>query len=195
MDEKQAREDRIKRLLNRVPTVTVEYQAQHDHEAIDRKVREHQQQRELYEEQLMLKKREDMRKLNEDMKKRLDMQVEEKKARYQQERIAEKNYHRGLLDRIREEEDNEKIRQEIKKQQHLDFKSNLLLQMGQFTSSVAGSSVGSPSSVAGTMPRSKRIVMESMTPDELRLNKAMLQEISQRKRERLTQANLQTINE
>ena len=54
----------------------------------------------------------------------------------------------------------------------------MLLQMGQFSSSVAGgSSVGSPSSVAGTMPR-KRVVMESMTPEELRLNKAMLQEIS-----------------
>lgn len=71
----------------------------------------------------------------------------------------------------------------------MDFKNNLLLQMGQFSGSVAGgSSVGSPSSVAGTMPR-KRIVMESMTPEELRLNKAMLQEISQRKRERL-QGNL-----
>lgn len=60
--------------------------------------------------------------------------------------------------------------------------------MGQFTSSVAGSSIGT-TSVAGTIPR-KRIVMESMTPEELKLNKAMLQEISQRKRERLTQGNL-----
>ena len=60
--------------------------------------------------------------------------------------------------------------------------------MGQFTSSVPGSSIGTPS-VAGTIPR-KRIVMESMTTEELKLNKAMLQEISQRKRERLTQGNL-----
>ena len=44
--------------------------------------------------------------------------------------------------------------------------------MGQFTPSVAGSSIGT-TSVAGTIPR-KRIVMESMTPEELKLNKAML---------------------
>jgi predicted metallo-beta-lactamase superfamily hydrolase len=55
MDEKHAREERIKRLLNRVPTVTVEHQGinHHDPELIDRKVREHQQKRELYEEQLL----------------------------------------------------------------------------------------------------------------------------------------------
>jgi hypothetical protein len=55
MDEKNAREERIKRLLNRVPNVTVENQAikHHDPELIDRKVREHQHQRELYEEQLL----------------------------------------------------------------------------------------------------------------------------------------------
>ena len=196
MDEKHAREERIKRLLNRVPTVTVEHQGinHHDPELIDRKVREHQQKRELYEEQLLQKKKEDIKKLNEDMKKRLDLQIEEKKARHQQERIADNDYHRFVLDRIKEEDENEKIRKEIKKKQNLDFKTNLLLQMGQFSSSVAGSSVGSPTSVAGTLPR-KRIVMESMTPEELRLNKAMLQEISQRKRERLQQANLQTINE
>ena len=135
-----------------------------------------------------------MRKMNEDMKKRLDLQIEEKKARHQQERLVENDFHRVVLDRIKEEDENEKIRKEFKKQQHLDFKNNLLLQMGQFSSSVAGSSVGSPCSLAGTIPR-KRVVMESMTSEELRLNKAMLQEISQRKRERLTQANLQTINE
>ena len=82
-----------------------------------------------------------------------------------------------MIDRLREEEPNEKLRHEIKKRQHMDNRTNLLLQMGQFSSSVAGSSAGSPSSVAGTIPR-KRIVMESMTAEELRLNKATLQEIS-----------------
>ena len=56
--------------------------------------------------------------------------------------------------------------------------------MGHLSSSVTGSSVGSPSSVAGTIPR-KRVVLEAMTAEEIKLNKAMLQEISQRKRERL----------
>jgi uncharacterized protein YaaW (UPF0174 family) len=37
----------------------------------------------------MLKKKEDSRKLNEDMKKRLDMQIEEKKAKQQQDRLIE----------------------------------------------------------------------------------------------------------
>jgi hypothetical protein len=37
----------------------------------------------------MLKKKEDSRKLNEEMKKRLDMQIEEKKAKQQQDRLIE----------------------------------------------------------------------------------------------------------
>ena len=41
----------------------------------------------------MLKKKEDLRKMNDDMKKRLDMQVEEKKARHVQEKVADKDYH------------------------------------------------------------------------------------------------------
>ena len=83
-----------------------------------------------------------------------------------------------MIGRLKDEEENEKIRHELRKKQHMENRTNLLLQMGQFSSSVAGgSSVGSPSSVAGTMPR-KRVVMESMTPEELRLNKAILQEIS-----------------
>jgi len=35
----------------------------------------------------MLKKKEDSRKMNEDMKKRLDMQIEEKRAKQQQDRM------------------------------------------------------------------------------------------------------------
>jgi len=53
----------------------------------DRKVRDHQIQRDQFEEQLMLKKKEDSRKMNEDMKKRLDMQIEEKRAKQQQDRM------------------------------------------------------------------------------------------------------------
>jgi GH24 family phage-related lysozyme (muramidase) len=41
----------------------------------------------------------------------------------------------------------------------------------------------SPSSVGGFTVR-RRIAMESMTAEELRLNKQLLQEISQRKREK-----------
>jgi hypothetical protein len=37
----------------------------------------------------MLKKKEDSRKMNEDMKKRLDMQIEEKRAKQQQDRMIE----------------------------------------------------------------------------------------------------------
>jgi hypothetical protein len=37
----------------------------------------------------MLKKKEDSRKLNEEMKKRLDMQIEEKRAKQQQDRLIE----------------------------------------------------------------------------------------------------------
>jgi hypothetical protein len=59
-----------------------------DHE-FDRKVRDHQIQRDQFEEQLMLKKKEDSRKMNEDMKKRLDMQIEEKRAKQQQDRMLE----------------------------------------------------------------------------------------------------------
>jgi hypothetical protein len=55
----------------------------------ERKVRDHQIQRDQFEEQLMLKKKEDSRKMNEDMKKRLDMQIEEKRAKQQQDRMIE----------------------------------------------------------------------------------------------------------
>jgi hypothetical protein len=81
--EREAREDRIKRLLNRVPTVTVEQASVVHEQEIERKVKEHQLQREQFEEQLLQKKREDTRRKNEDMVKRLDMQIEEKKARHQ----------------------------------------------------------------------------------------------------------------
>jgi hypothetical protein len=37
----------------------------------------------------MLKKKEDSRKMNEDMKKRLDKQIEEKRAKQQQDRMIE----------------------------------------------------------------------------------------------------------
>jgi hypothetical protein len=59
-----------------------------DHE-FERKLRDHQTQRDQFEEQLMLKKKEDCRKMNEDMKKRLDMQIEEKRAKQQQDRMLE----------------------------------------------------------------------------------------------------------
>ena len=82
--EKMAREDRIKRLLNRVPAITVEHQpiSTVNHSEIeDIKLKEHQQRREQYEESLLQKKREDARKMNEEMKRRLDWQLEEKKVR------------------------------------------------------------------------------------------------------------------
>lgn len=136
-----------------------------------------------------------MRKLNEDMKKRLDIQIEEKRARQQQEHIADLDFHKGLLHRVKQEEETEKIKHEIKRRQNVEFQNNLLLQMGTLTSSVHGSSVGSPSSVVGSNPR-KRVVMETMTAEELRLNRSIIKEISQRKKERLLgAANLQTINE
>jgi len=56
-------------------------------------------------------------------------------------------------------------------------------------------SVLSPSSINGNGLHSnrRRIAMESMTDEELRMNKQMLQEISQRKRERLERASLNAL--
>ena len=65
---------------------------------------------------------------------------------------------------------------------HIQFKQNLMIQMGQVNG--GGSSV-SPSSVGGITIGRKRIQMEQLSPEEIKMNRAMLQEISARKRERL----------
>ena len=74
------------------------------------------------------------------MRKRLDMQVQEKRARKEQDKVAEGEYHKLVVDRVREEEEKEKTKVEVKKRLNADFKQNLMLQMGQI-SNANGSSV------------------------------------------------------
>ena len=86
-----------------------------------------------------------------------------------------------MVQRVQQEEEIQRMRDEIKKKQHQDFKNNLLLQMGQLNNSQSVDltpSVVSPSSINGLHGNRRRIAMESMTAEELKINKQMLQEIS-----------------
>jgi hypothetical protein len=86
-----------------------------------------------------------------------------------------------MVQRVQQEEEIQRMRDEIKKKQHQDFKNNLLLQMGQLNNSQSidfTPSVVSPSSINGLHSNRRRIGIESMTAEELKINKQMLQEIS-----------------
>lgn len=65
------------------------------------------------------------------MVKRLDLQIQEKRMREQSERIANEDYHRAVQQRLQDEEEKEKLKEEQKLKKRTEFKSNLLLQMGQ----------------------------------------------------------------
>ena len=103
------------------------------------------------------------------MKWRLDVQVMEKKAREQGERQANDNYYKSVVERVHNEEAIEREKREGTLKKRIEFKNNLLLQMGQVARD-GGSSV-SPSSVAGGLTNRRRIPMEAMTSEELRINK------------------------
>ena len=75
--ERQERQDRIKKVLNRQAIVTVDqHSVHHSNDVdIDKKIKEHQD-RLVFEEKLKQeKKREEQRRMQEDMKNRLDLQV------------------------------------------------------------------------------------------------------------------------
>jgi len=76
---------------------------------------------------------------------------------------------------MHDQEEVEKLRQLINLQKKMDNKNNLLLQMGQINiaSDAGGCGTSSPSSVFGGSLR-KRIAMESMSKEELHLNKQLL---------------------
>jgi hypothetical protein len=60
---------------------------------IDKKIKEHQDRLAFEEKLKQEKKREEQRRMQEDMKNRLDLQVQEKRMREISERIANEDYH------------------------------------------------------------------------------------------------------
>lgn len=67
---------------------------------IDKKIKEHQD-RLVFEEKLKQeKKREEQRRMQEDMKNRLDLQVQEKRMREISERIANEDYHKTMVSKV-----------------------------------------------------------------------------------------------
>ena len=99
IQEKTDRQDRIKKLLNRMPQITVEQTVTQDKE-IDHKIRQIQERREYEEKVKDDKKREDMRRMQDEMKWLLDVQVQEKKARERQERMANEEYFKQVVQKV-----------------------------------------------------------------------------------------------
>lgn len=87
MKDRTERQDRIKKLLNRMPAITVQQTFSVEKE-IDSKIKSIQERREYEEKQKDIRKREDIKRQNDEMKWLLDIQVQEKRAREQNERIA-----------------------------------------------------------------------------------------------------------
>ena len=84
-----------------------------DHD-LDKKIKEHQD-RLAFEERLKQeKKREEVRRMQEDMKHRLDLQVQEKRVREQSERIANEDHHKTMVYKVHQEEMNDKQKEEHK---------------------------------------------------------------------------------
>jgi hypothetical protein len=177
--EKHEREERIKKLINRTTNVTVEQQASKVELEIDRRVREQQEQREQFERMLANKKREDQKRQHDELKHRLEIQVQEKRRREMSEKEAEEEFHKQVIHKIKQDEELENAKLSHRKLKHLEFKNNLLLQMGQINNSAECSGIMSqmsPSSVAGGNPLNnrRRIAMDAMTQDELRIHKSIL---------------------
>lgn len=176
--ERKARQDRIHMLLNRVPAVAFSQHSTSNNNTAthpdldDLKLKEFQERREQFEQMLQQKREDDRRRQNEEMRRRLDMQVQEKRARKEQDKAAEGEYHKLVVDRVREEEEKEKNKVEIKKKLNADFKQNLMLQMGQISN--PGGSSFAPSSIGGATIGRKRIQMEQLTAEEIKMNRAML---------------------
>ncbi len=86
------------------------------------------------------------------------------------EKANDEEYHKLAIQKLKMEEEIERVKVNHKKQKNQEFKNNLLLQMGQMSPS-AGSvdlmSQMSPSSIGGAnvafASNRKRIPMESMT--------------------------------
>lgn len=80
------------------------------------------------------RKREDHRRLKEDMKRRLDLQLQEKKAKEHSEKLVNEDYHRVAKLKAEQEELVEKTKEEARAKKKEEFKNNLLLQMGHLNS-------------------------------------------------------------
>lgn len=120
--------------------------------------------------------------------------MQEKRQRQLTEREADEEFHKQAIHRLKQDEEIEFAKVNHRKMKHLEFKNNLLLQMGQLNNSVDSGVLSqmSPSSVGGAnvVTNRRRIPMEAMTQEEVRIHKQILQEISARKKERLERASL-----
>ena len=97
------------------------------------------------------------------------------------EKEAEEEFHKQVIHKIKQDEELENAKRSHRKRKHLEVKNNMLLQMGQLNNSAGDCSGGimsqmSPSSVAGGNPLNnrRRIAMDAMTQDELRIHKSIL---------------------
>jgi len=95
------------------------------------------------------------------------------------EKEAEEEFHKQVIHKIKQDEELENAKLSHRKLKHLEFKNNLLLQMGQLNNSADSGGIMSqmsPSSVAGGNPLNnrRRIAMDAMTQEELRIHKSIL---------------------
>ena len=84
IQERIERQEKIKKVLNRQAVISVDQQSQHYHHNesdLDKKIREHQDRLAFEEKLKQERKREEQRRMQGEIKQRLDLQVQEKKVR------------------------------------------------------------------------------------------------------------------
>jgi hypothetical protein len=82
--ERIERQEKIKKVLNRQAVISVDQQSHHYHHndsELDKKIREHQDRLAFEEKLKQEKKREEQKRVQGEIKQRLDLQVQEKRVR------------------------------------------------------------------------------------------------------------------
>jgi len=112
-------------VLNRSP-VYVGDKLDEDDDSVQRIQERRAQEEKLREE----RKKEQIKRMQDDVKYHLDMQVREKKARWENERLADHEHHRTLVREAEQHDEAERLKAEHKSLKKQEFRDNLLLQMG-----------------------------------------------------------------
>ena len=149
----------------------------------ERRVLKYQLEKEEREKLQEMKQKEQMRKKYEDIRSKLDQQVQQKKAQKEYEFLVNDDHMKRWI-QITEQQDNQrKQKEEQNKLKKLEVKDYLLMQMGED---------GKEQSASQSVMAKKRqkSVGEHMNVEELRLNKALLKEISRKRKEKMLNSEL-----
>ena len=112
-------------MLNRSPVYVGEKQ-EDDYDSVQRIQERKAQEEKLREE----RKKDEMRRMHDEVKYHLDMQIREKKARQENEKLADHEHHKTLVRKAEEHDEAERLKAEHKSLKKQEFRDNLLLQMG-----------------------------------------------------------------